>query len=92
MAIRADRRNYVMSVELAMQREMEFRQKLINQSPLQPQVAQILTPIPILNVLLLPLSHKIIELYLVYIGYMQLVHILLTFFFEVDIFFLELRV
>ncbi|KMT15271.1 hypothetical protein BVRB_3g063800 [Beta vulgaris subsp. vulgaris] len=38
MAIRADRRNYVMSVELAMQREMEFRQKLINQSSLQPQV------------------------------------------------------
>ncbi|KAL2935277.1 Translation initiation factor IF-2 [Bienertia sinuspersici] len=40
MAIRADRRNYVMSVEFAMQREMEYRENLEKQGPLKCRVVE----------------------------------------------------
>lgn len=44
MAIRADRQNYVMSVELAMQREMNYRQKLEKKGSQQSRVAEVPKP------------------------------------------------
>lgn len=41
MAIRADRRRHFMSVEFAMQREMEYRQKLDNKGSGQTQVLEV---------------------------------------------------